>query len=308
MAYTNEVPWHGLGTYIEDAPSINDMLIKAGLDWEVEKRPISLAGDNDEIEGFYALTRDRDNKVFDIVGNRYKPTQNAEAFEFFSEFVEAGDATMETAGSLCGGKMVWGLAKLHSSFKLANDDKVEGYLLVASPHEGGKSLIIKFTTVRVVCNNTITLALSRQDGSTFRMPHVHTFDEDMINQAKVALGIAREQMKQFEKNARTLKKTKMSDAEVISLFGDVYQPDVEKIALINKFEDTASPRVQRLYDVYRNAPGADPGNAWGALNALTYYTDHLASRSSDKRLSNAWMGKAARVKQMVFNSLMQKAA
>jgi hypothetical protein len=129
MAYTNETPWHGLGTYVAEAPDVPTMLELAELNWRVEKRPIyhttSLEEKYTPIERFYALVRDKDEKVFDIAGEIYTPCQNEEAFEFFVEFVEGGDATMETAGSLRGGKYVWGLANLKAGFKLANDDQVE---------------------------------------------------------------------------------------------------------------------------------------------------------------------------------------
>src|SRR5690606_33989421 len=160
-------------------PSVDEMLVKAQLNWELEKRPITFQtekGDDKDIDNYYALVRTSDNKCLDVVGRQYTPVQNKEAFEFFDEFVRAGKAKMETAGSLRGGRYVWGLANLQSSFKLEGGDEVKGYLLVASPHESGKALIIKFTTVRVVCQNTLTLAL-RDSGREFRIAHRIIFDD-----------------------------------------------------------------------------------------------------------------------------------
>jgi len=313
MAYTNEVPWHGLGTYVAEAPSVPDMLKLAELDWQVEKKPIYFQSDDTlsdsytDIERFYALVRDKDNKVFDIAGEVYTPCQNEEAFEFFTEFVEDGKATMETAGSLRGGKYVWGLANLDVGFKLPGQDQVNGYLLVVCPHEVGKSLIFKCTGVRVVCNNTLTLAL-REGGNEFRMPHRSKFDEAAIVRAKDALGIARDTIGELEKNARTLKAMKLSDNDFITkILAPIYQPQVEIAELITDFDANATPRMKTIMDAHKNAPGADPGNGWGALNAVTYFADHIASRTVDKRLTNAWLGKTGNQKLKVLSELLEMA-
>lgn len=302
MVYTNQVPWHGLGHYVADAPSVADMLTLAKLDWTVERQPMHLAN-GVEVPDFAALVRSSDSSVLDVVGSRYTPIQNHEAFEFFKEFVEAGDATMETAGSLRGGRYVWGLANLKSSFKLKGKDEVKGYVLVACPHEAGKSFIVKFTTVRVVCNNTLTLAL-KADGNEFRMHHRRAFDATAIERAKTTLGIAREQMQQFEETARTLKSKTMTRDDVIRILAPVYQPDAKVAELVKDFDDLATPRLKQLLDINERAPGADPTTAWGVLNAVTYYSDHIASRTGDKRLTNAWFGKTAVHKERVLDTLL----
>lgn len=313
MAYTNEEPWHGLGHYVADAPNVSRMLKLAKLDWSVERRPM-MAGTFDSegkasfltgvnVPGYSALVRDSDNAVLDVCGSKYVPIQNKEAFEFFVEFVEAGDAKMETAGSLRGGRYVWGLANLQKSFKLKGKDEVKGYILVVCPHQVGKSLIVKFTTVRVVCNNTLTLAL-RDASDTFRMSHRRAFDEVAIGRAKSTLGIAREQMDQFEENARKLKAKSMARDDVIAALAAVYQPDEKLADLVRDFDSLATPRMKALMDINERAPGADPTTAWGVLNAVTYYSDHVASRTADKRLTNAWLGRTAKQKEEAFELLM----
>lgn len=307
MAYTNQVPWHGLGHYVAKAPDVDGMLKAAQLNWSVEKQPMFL-GDEErtEVPGKSALVRSSDGKVLDVVGSQYKPTQNTEAFEFFREFVDAGGATMETAGSLRGGQFVWGLANLNASFTMAGGDEVKGYLLVASPHKQGKSLLVRFTTVRVVCNNTLTLALG-EGGTEFRMSHRRSFDEVTRTEAKDALGIAREQMGTFERNARKLKRMKMTQREVIEVLAPIYQEKAPVGNIADDFEANGSIRMKRLVDVLSNAPGAQPDNAWGVLNAVTYYSDHLASRTNDKRLTNAWFGKTANDKERVLEALLLRA-
>jgi phage/plasmid-like protein (TIGR03299 family) len=296
MAYTNEVPWHGLGKYKAGGWRTTAALLKdAKIDWTVERSPLYLA-DKVEVPGFAALKRSSDDKVLDIVGSRYVPVQNEDAFDFFREFVEAGNATLETAGSLKGGKVVWGLAKLGVGFKLRGDDKVNGFLLCICPHEQGKSLLYKTTAVRVVCNNTLTMAL-RENGTEWRMGHRTAFDGVKVEEAKTALGIARDQVGEFEKNARLLQKLNLSKQDVIDILAPIYQPELKK-------GEAMSKRMEQLIDIYENAPGAQPGNGWGALNAVTYYADHVASRTPDKRLTNAWLGRTANQKELVLEKLL----
>lgn len=305
MAYTNEVPWHGLGVRLKEAATPAAMLKHAGLDWRVDRVPLYAGDSKKQVEGFAALQRSSDGKTLDVVGSRYKPVQNEDVFTFFKEFTEAGKATMETAGSLRGGRYIWALANLSASFTLTGGDRVNGYLLVASPHMQGKTLIIKFTTVRVVCQNTLSLALG-SGGSTWRMNHTRSFDNVTQAEAKEALGIARDQMGEFEMTAKTLKKMKLDRKKIIEVLAVTFQPGVEVKDLL-KDSDLLNRKMEVLLDVYEKAPGADVGTGWGALNAVTYYADHVASRTPDKRLTNAWLGKTANQKEAVLEALLELA-
>ena len=311
MAYAGAVPWHGLGVNVEDTISVPEMVKKAGLDWGVETREI-YNKDGEVIPGHYALTRDSDDRVFDICGNRYIPVQNHQAFEFFREFVEAGDAKMETAGSLRDGKYVWGLANLGESFNVGkgkDKDTVKGYILVGCPHEQGKSLMIKFTPIRVVCNNTLAMAIRDSSSKSSRgvvMPEVRrshrsAFDNGAVQVAKEQLGIAREQMHQFEEIANVLKKTKMNEQDHIDVLAPIFSSKHE-------LEDIKSgkrpPRLQAILDALEKAPGADPHSAWGCLNGVTYWADHVAARSVDKRLQASWFGRTGNQKLQVMEALL----
>jgi phage/plasmid-like protein (TIGR03299 family) len=297
MAYTNAVPWHGLGKYKEGGWKTTDALLKdAKINWEVERRDMFDAN-GVQIPGFAALTRDSDAKVLDVVGSRYIPVQNKDAFDFFKEFVEAGKATLETAGSLKGGRLVWGLAKLNTTFTMSGNDKTGGYLLCACPHEQGKSLLFKMTAVRVVCNNTFSMALA-EGGSEWRMGHRTAFGEVKIEEAKAALGIARDQVGEFEKAMRKIQKIKLSNEDVIKVLLPFFGSDVK---------GAENARMKQLIDIYENAPGAQPGNAYGVFNAVTYYADHVASRTPDKRLTNAWMGRTGKQKEKVMATLLEMA-
>lgn len=306
MAYTNEVPWHGLGTYIEKAPSVKAMIKAAKLTWTVEKRPMMIAESNIAVPDFFALTRSSDDYVLDVVGARYKPSQIEDVFGFFHDFVKEGKATMETAGSLDHGRLVWGLARLNHDFTLPGKDKVKGYILLGCPFKQGKSLLMKTTAVRVVCQNTYSMALAGGENE-FRMNHRNEFDESQIKKAREVLGLAHDQISTFEEQAKVLSKIKMTDKDAIKVLAPVYAPEVELAELLKDFNEHATPRIARVMDVYANAPGAQVGNAWGVFNAVTYYSDHVASRTADKRLTNAWVGKTAKHKEKVLEALLELA-
>ena len=155
MAYAGEVPWHGLGVEVNNDLTPNQMMKKAGLDWTVEQIDsyATLPNGKKVATGMKALVRSSDNKVLTNIGQIWNPVQNEQAFEFFSEYVLAGDMEMHTAGSLKGGQMVWALAKVKESFDLFGGDKVESYLLFSIPLLYCMSIDIRFRPIRVVCNN-----------------------------------------------------------------------------------------------------------------------------------------------------------
>ena len=170
MAYAGQVPWHGLGNKVEGDLTPQEMLVKAGLDWTVSKRPFYYANKpntwdlNDprgeasllKADNHYAIVRDTDQRVLSHCGEGFVPFQNHETMSFFKKFTDAGNMSMDTAGSLSDGERVWGLAKIKKGFTLAGGDEIEGYLLMANSHKVGTAMTVMFTPIRVVCNNTIT--------------------------------------------------------------------------------------------------------------------------------------------------------
>lgn len=296
MAYDHEVPWHGSGHNVRSDDrkrklTVQEMIKLAKVDWLVDLEPIYWGDKMVPTKVGQALVRRPDKKVLDIVGPNYVPTQNKEAFDFFNEFVDRGGASMETMGSLAGGTYVWGLADLKAEFNVVKGDKVKGYLLVVCPHRQGKALLIKTTAIRVVCMNTLRLAMS-EAGDFFRMIHRQKFDERMQQKARETIGLAREQVDEFKATASKLRKMRIDDEDAIKIFAKVFRKDAD------------STVIEKVVDCYNNAPGADAGNGWGVLNGVTYYVDHIASRTVDKRLTNAWMGKGERIKRRALDELV----
>jgi phage/plasmid-like protein (TIGR03299 family) len=165
-----EQAWHGLATVLENAPSVEEAIIAAGLDWKVETAPISASFTDEngvdyvEVDTHRALVRNTDRKVLGVVSNAYKVFQNHEAFGWFQPLVEDGTVTLETAGSLQEGRKVWVLARYSDDFEVKEGDKVIPYLLLAAGHDGNLSIRITNTPVRVVCWNTLAAAGVRDDG------------------------------------------------------------------------------------------------------------------------------------------------
>lgn len=317
MAYSNTVPWHGLGTNVPQGATVAKMLKAAQIDWTVSKRPLGFAPDANtkvseliagaatDVPGFFALTRDSDERVFDVVGPQYTPTQNAEAFSFFNEFVEAGDATMETMGSLHGGRMTWGLASLKDSFKLKGNDQVNGFLLLCSPHQQGKSLFGFVTSVRVVCNNTLQAALSSGQKGRFTFRHTKVFDKVAQEQAKKTMGVAREDFDGFAKLAKQLQAINLTQEEAFKIVRGVLEKDPTKV----ETPDELSKRSQMVFQAITLSPGADlpsaKGTGWGLVNGATYAIDHQFRKTQDRRLREAWFGRGASLKQQAVDAVLE---
>jgi phage/plasmid-like protein (TIGR03299 family) len=347
MAYRMEkkadIPWHGLGVSIDHDATPDEMLEVSGLNWTVSKRPLFTPRvpsivDGQEFEtmsvpDFFTLVRDSDNKILGPAGKDYVPTQNKQAFDFFKKFTDVGQMRMETAGSLQEGRQVWVLAKVMKSFSLPGGDEVGGYLLLSSPHVWGKSFIIKFVTIRVVCMNTFTMAMNESKfGKGFRMPHIRAFDGDVAEEARISLGIAKELFQDFETTAGKLAKTKVDVDVVVRYVADVFQPELIVDSFGKSFYkqneskqaelliDPSSPKVdaaqfkRSAYEVLsmvNRQPGADlestRGTLWGAFNAATYYTDHVAGRDRDNALHSAWFGPRSVLKTTALRRAVQMA-
>ena len=290
MAYAGDVPWHGLGTKVPSDLAPEQMLKAAGLDWTVEKRQMSFKTETGEkLTNEYALVRSTDDKHLTTVSSQWNPVQNIEAFEFFNDFVLTGDMEMHTAGSLKGGRMVWAMAQIKDSFELFGGDRVEGYLLFSNPHEFGRSIDIRFTPVRVVCNNTLTMALGDDTRHSVKINHRQRFDADEI---KSVLGIAGERLQKYKEQAEFLGNKKYSKETITEYFNRIF-PSHSKDE--NKPSKTAFPisrHATEAMDVLVTQPGANfaEGSWWSGFNAVTYMTDHTLGRSVDSRLTSAWYG------------------
>ncbi len=288
MAYAGDKPWHGLGVEVSNDLTPAQMMRKAGLDWSVEKVDSFIEVDGERIPtGQQSLVRSSDNKILTNVGGDWNPVQNSEAFEFFSEYVLAGDMEMNTAGSLKGGSNVFALAKVKDSFTILGEDQVDSYLLFSNPHQYGKAIDVRFTPIRVVCNNTLTFSLNSASKNFVKLNHRSVFDADQV---KETLGIAHDKFSQYKEMAEFLSTRRFTAESLVQFYNDVF-PYTHKESEVKTVKDL-SKTARDAYEVLETQPGANFGEGtwWQALNSVTYLTDHKLGRNADTRMQSAWFG------------------
>ncbi len=292
MAWTGQVPWHGEG--LEVAPDLtpHEMMKAAELDWTVSKRPIFTThkptSEYKIVDGVYAdaelldnpdrfaLVRDSDNTWLGECSGDYQVIQNERIFDFFQKFSKHANISMETAGSLRGGKDIFGLAKLNDDFALPGGDEINGFVLFRQPHEPGYAMSILDTEVRVVCSNTLQLALRQQSAAKFTMSHRTEFNDVKEDEALRTMGAVYERRAEFKEAAEFLAKKKAKDGEVIEFISKLYQPKIladhkpEEGPIQDNFNNTA----KTVFEALATAPGADTKSAKGhggvQLNAVTF--------------------------------------
>lgn len=302
MAYrlSKGEPWHGLGVPVSDDMSPADMMKAAGLDWRVQKVDTFVDLNGRRIKtGQQALIRETDGKILTHVGAGWNPVQNEEAFEFFADFVSNGDMVMDTAGSLAEGRIVWAAADVKDGFTLFGGDEVKGYLLFSNPHQYGKSIDVKFVMTRVVCNNTLSVALTEKGQPAIRVSHRNIFNAEKV---KELLGISHRRVEKFKEAAELLGSKKYTNYDferfLVKVFGGSSRQD-----------KTMSRTAERAFEIVETQPGAEyrPGTWWNAYGAVTYLTDHELGRSADNRATSAWFGYNAKRKLDALNTAVEMA-
>lgn len=281
MIYVREKPWHGLGTLVAEAPTSADALRLAGLDWEVKQRNIQVCG-GAKIENYKANVRSTDGKVLGVVTDRYKIVQNSEAFEFTDSLI-GGEVRYETAGSLNGGKKIWLLAKL-PEMELVGD-KTEPYLCFSNTHDGSGAIRVCMTPIRVVCNNTLNLALA---GAKRAWSVRHTGDmQSKMHEARVCLEMANAYMDDLSRTAYRMANTSVKRDELYALLDELF-PVAEDST------DREKKNIERLRSEYMTCYFAPDilkfrGTAWGAVNAMSDMLTHNAPhRKTENYRANNW--------------------
>lgn len=268
MFYVRETPWHGLGTRVLEAPSSQEALRLSGLDWNVIPEPI-YTKENERIPSYKANVRDSDRKTLGVVTDRYKVIQNTEAFAFTDALLGEG-VRYETAGSLQDGKRIWLLAHMPHEY-IIGGEHISPYLVFTNTHDGSGAVRVAVTPVRVVCSNTLNLALAQAKRS---WSMIHTGNvQGKLEEAKETLLMAREYMDELGKEFENLRKKELSDKKVLD-FIEILIPKDEN------FTPQQKKNVQRLRDDmklrYFEAPDLkDVGrNAYRFINAVSDFATH----------------------------------
>lgn len=268
MFYVRETPWHGLGTRVIEAPTSKEALVAAGLDWRVIQEPV-YTGREEQIDGFRANVRETDRRVLGVVSERYKVIQNEEAFAFTDALLGEG-VRYETAGSLQGGRKVWMLAHMPHEY-IISGERISPYLLFSNTHDGSGAVKVALTPIRVVCNNTLNLALTTAKRC---WTTIHTGDiKNKMQEAKNTLLLAETYMDSLGKEFENLRMKKLSDKQVM-----------EYIEILLPMEDGSTPQqirnMKRLQEDmkarYFEAPDLKGvgKNAYRFINAVSDFATH----------------------------------
>ena len=299
MAYAGELPWHGLGVPVSNDMSAYEMMEAAQLNWSVKKVPMFYKPYSNgfssiqSVDDKMLLIREEDNKQLDVVSSTWHPVQNQAAFDFFYDWVEEGNMEMHTAGSLKDGKLVWVLAKINETFEVLQNDIVEGYLLFTNPHQFGHSVNVRFTPIRVVCNNTLQLALGGNNYHSFSVDHTKPFDAHAV---KDALGLSKDAMAVYGDKAKYLAQTTAKHESVDEYLKSLFpMTDYQKEK--NYVRSRRAAQVMRLYN--DGTPGSElaKGTWWDAFNTVTYAYDHKFGKDNAARIQSSWYGTASVAKQ-----------
>ena len=272
MFYTREKPWHGLGTMVAEAPNSKDALRLAGLNWKVLQEPVYT--ENEElIQGYKANVRDTDRKVLGVVTDRYKVIQNEEAFAFTDTLLGEG-VRYETAGSLQEGRRVWMLARLPREF-IIGGERISPYMVFSNTHDGSGAVKTALTPIRVVCNNTLNLAL-RTAKRSWSM--IHTGDiSGKIEEAKNTLLLADEYMTALGQEFENLRKIKLSEKQVLDYIKSLL-PMEENYSLLQKrgVEKLRADMKMRYFDA-PDLKGVG-NNGYRFVNAVSDFATHSTPR------------------------------
>lgn len=314
MAYTGSTPWHGLGNSLPKNQSLEIWQKAAGMDFEIKQTEVlfnSASGDSSNMlnlrlnKDATVLYRSDNQEPLSVVSKRYKVVQPKDVLGFYRDLVSVGGFELETAGVLKGGKKLWALAKTGQETMLAGGDKVKAYLLLATSCDGSLATTAQFTSVRVVCNNTLQMAVGERKGA-IRVPHSTTFDPAAVKQE---LGLGMSAWDQFMLNIKAMSNRPVNKIEAMSY-------------LVNVLGDPALPlneqpnqkAIQQVYGLYSGEGKGSKlqsanGTAWGLVNGVTEYVDSLRrARSQDYRLDSSWFGTGAAIKQKAFEQAVALAA
>lgn len=314
MAYVGDTPWHGLGQELRKGAAIAEWEHAAGMDFAINRSRVRYGeGENQQIfDKHHVLFRSDSKAPLGIVSPTFKIVQPREVLGFFKDLVEDSDFTLETAGTLFGGRRFWALAHIGESAIITNKaDIVGGYLLLCTGADGTLATTARFTTVRVVCNNTLSMAMSAKAKNEYVVSHRSHFDGAV---AKAHLGLAHGNFSTFIKEMRNLSKQRITPADAslltskLILETDPRRPSLATLAgdgqarveaLLAAQKATGYTDIMRLFE--GAGRGADmegvAGTAWGWVNAVTEFVDHSSrTKSVDNRLDSAWFGRGDAMK------------
>lgn len=303
MFYVNETPWHGLGNKLEEPPTIADAILQAGLDWEVGLKDLFTA-EGTKVPA-RATFRESDSKILGVVGPRYTPLQNKDAFEWFQPFVDSGLANLHTAGSLQEGKKVWVLAEIQREPSvIVPGDEVAKFIMLSNSHDGTTAIRVGFTPIRIVCANTLAMAISSKASKLIRVRHTASSRMNLDNLREIMDTVNADFEVQADKfrflasrnyNQSDIKKYVKTVLRVDRVL-DADLPTRTVNIMNNMMEMIESGRGQTVANVR--------GTWWQAYNGVNEYLNYVQGRNSDNRMNSLWFGTGQNENQLALTVAM----
>lgn len=289
MFSARKVPWHGLGTVTEDALTADDAIREAGLDWEVKLHSLyaQIGKNKKKIADRFAVVRQSDEAVFGTVGQRYVPFQNFEAFAFADHLVHGG-AKFETAGALKGGRVVFMTMKVPLEVAVAGDDAHDLYIVLRTSHDGTKAVGVYVTPIRVVCQNTMTMAVDSARQS-WQMIHTRSM-EGRVQEARETLRLTEAYAESFVEMGDLLVSTRVTDDQLIDLLEEALPA-----------RPKTSENIDEIIGLYRESDtNGFRGNLWGGYNAVTEWLDHVRpAKTTEGSFISTMDGQVSNLRQSV---------
>lgn len=285
--FVGDAAWHGLGTVIPRSLDVTcrDAIVMAGLDWRVKLVQAMLP--DGRMLDTRAVVRESDNRILGEVGRMWTPLQPVEAFDWFDPIVKSGEVAIEAAGSLKNGQTIWILAAIKgNALEISANDVVQQYVLLSNDFSGKRAIRAGFTSIRVVCQNTLSAACENDASRLFKIRHSSKVVET-LETARASFDVARAELKIQGEAYQFLRNTGCTTAQMEAYAKAVFQPNTQ--------DADANLNVRRVMPLFDSGRGMDlcRGTFWAAFNACTEYTTHVHGRSVDNRVESQWFGKAA---------------
>jgi phage/plasmid-like protein (TIGR03299 family) len=303
MFYVGSPPWHQLGVQLQNPATAQEAIQAAGLDYKVKLKPVKTIVNRKHkvVPNTFATVRTDTSEILGVVGSRYEPIQNKDAFSFFDALVGSDEAIYETAGVLGRGERIWILAKLPDYIRVGKNDIVNKYLLLTNSHDGSAVVRAKLTPIRVVCSNTLSVALN---GGEQEVRIRHTANAiHKLEQAHKLLGLTNNLYQQLDTILNRMALRKITGKQLIDYVKTLVPANPEAT-----FQTRNENIRNTILSLYESGQGSDMnrGTVWSAYNAVTELVDHVQhSRNSDKQLRSMWFGSGKKLKLRAF-ALAQK--
>lgn len=311
----DELPWHGLGKQLAAPPTIEEGIRCAGLDWKVERKQLVMQDSLRKVPAF-ATVRDQDGAILGVVGTKYQPYQNLDAFKWFQPWLDAKEAVLDTAGSLKGGTHVWVLARINRDpMEVVKGDPIIRYILLSNSHDGSRMVHGGFTATRCVCWNTVSAALTSSQSRLLKIRHTANAEE-ALKTVRDSMVLADRRFEATIEQMRFMARKGVTTDTLADYVTRIFRPKPvtgeEAEEMTEEQEERCDRILGKILPLFENGKGNTmpgvKGTMWAAYNAVTEFLTWERGRNADNRLTNLWFGDGRSTAQRAFQIAVTMAA